>query len=1121
MTIAMECPGCGKRLKFRDELAGETVECKECGEDIDLPGGRRKSSGGRRKKSRSGDKTVIIVGGVVGGLVVMGLIGILVIRSLLKSAFPEPPLTSPPVAFNPPAVQPNIPAGSNPAANPTPAPRFGPGQKSDPNAGGNNSAPGSVGAMSNVGNLNLPNTAADPNAGFGPKDNDDANKPLLKTSSSDWTAKPDTPVEKAALESNRKIAIKFSGDRPDKTSVLFPHVTSAIVAIGDNQNPKNSRDIWDLTTNSKIGSMKGMRFTSDVMALSPDGLYLAAAFRGNVDVWDVKAKKSLGQFSLGSGPWGVKFLEFPRPNQLLGLGSDGTGKLLKIPSGEVERDLQLGKDVNGEKCAISPSGKYLMYKSGGNFGKTELKLRDLDSDEVVGEILVEGTKFGSRPDLSDIAFSPKGDEVAATFEGWGGKDLVIVVWNMNDGSEVEMIKLDPKAEESLNVSHWTKYTPLVWSPNARRWLVKGHGIVDRTAKQMIYRLPNSAVEVAGSRRMLSDSIVSVVDGDANNATFVGYTLKESDLLKTAESVLAGGMPGDVQLPPLTKADWTAIEDLTHADRDGQWTVTPDPAPAPAERLLLKGMPLRQGKGEVRQVILSRADSARMFARVVDEDVQQVGRRKEKIEKETWIDVYDLAGRKATNKFKMPLPCELVSASPDGTRLLVQTTQAVGRIDVYADDGKHICGWRPYQDEQDDKLREVVGAAFIDSSHLATVNAGNKLVMWELPSCKAIYGIENAALPALTQGTKYLTFADINTYDFRDAITGKSCGEIKIEDGKGISSVAFHPNGERLAILLDDDGSLFLLDVNLKTGQASEPIPVPPDYGPAQPEAQNAYMAALQNMQAINARLQQAWKKGHRALGATMPMHWCGDDFVLLNNYRLFDVKQKVIVWQYYLPVGAHIANTTDGRHWYVTTKTAKGSGPPYLVAQTLPDKFAQKEMEGRNLVPKYLLHPGATVGLQMKLLAPPNKPNFQTDVYQAIVASLARNQVKLGENQPMSLVLAMEQRSGQSMQYQTRETGAITNVQQQFISCTASLESGGAKLWDVGTESTNALWSVMRRSDESLESKLSEGMWARPSTYFQSLKFPLYIFDKSSSQGMGVSTLTIDGTERSTIVIKK
>lgn len=1119
MPIPVECPGCGKRYKVRDDQAGDTIACKDCGDDIDVPSGRRGGGGGgsrgRRKAKSGGDNTGLIIGGAAGGMVLLGLIAFFAFSG---RGGPLPPPPGPPTNQTTPIA--SNPAPTQPPANTNPAPKFGPGQNQDPNRRPSNPvAPGAAG-MAGGSDLNLGNkNDKNKSTGFGPKEQNPETKQILNASTSDWTAQPDPLADPPKLEGNKKIAFKFPGDWPEKTSVLYPATPSTVVSVGDNRNAKGGREIWDMATNAKIGTIKGV-FNSEVMAISPDGLYVAAAFQSSVDVWDVKGKKTLGRFDLGSGRGfrGVTYLAFTRPDRLLGIGSEGDGKLLKIPSGEIEREISLGNRVDASKGGVSPNGRYFAYKKADSFGELTIALLDLDTDNVAGEIQLKADKHGTRLELGNIAFSPKGDEVAVLVEEGWSKDCILYIVNMKDGSEADLFTIDGKTIEALNIDRWSKYTTIAWFPGAHRLLLKGHGIIDRSVKSVIFKLPPSEVEIPDSRRMLTDTLALAVDGNRNNAVLIGLPLKEEDLAKTVESVAKGGLPGDAQLPPLTKPDWSSIEDVTFADRDGQWTVTPDPAPEPAERLLMRGMPLRQGKGDVRQVIVSRADSARMFARVTDGEIPQ-GRWKEPLPKETWIDAYDLAARKPTNKFKVPLPCEMVSASPDGTRVLIRTTAALGRIDVYTDDGTHVCGWRPYQDEPDDNHREVVAAAFVDATHLATVNSTNKLVMWELPTCKAIYGIENAALPALTQGTKYLTFADLNTYDFRDALTGKSCGEIKIEDGQGISSVAFHPNGEKLAILLDDDGSLFLITVDMKTGEQSERIPVPPDFGPAQAEAQNAYMTALQRMRDLNARLARVWKNGNRALAATMPMHWTDDDHVLLNNYRLFDVKQKVIVWQYVLPVGAHLPTSSDGRHWYVTTKSAKGGGPPFLVAQSMPDKLALKEIGDKPLEPKYITYPGVTIGWQMKLLTPPNKQNFQEEVMQAILRNLGKRKVTVADNQPLKLTLNMEQRTGESLQYRSRNTGQVSTVQQQFIMCEAYVESGGVKHWEVSTESSNAMWSVQYRTG-TLEQALAEGMWATPSTYFQNLIFPAYIFDKKSAQGLGISTLTVDGTEKANMSLK-
>lgn len=49
MSIRVECEECGKKYSFGDNFAGRMVPCKECGEDIEVPG---RAGAGRPKKLR-------------------------------------------------------------------------------------------------------------------------------------------------------------------------------------------------------------------------------------------------------------------------------------------------------------------------------------------------------------------------------------------------------------------------------------------------------------------------------------------------------------------------------------------------------------------------------------------------------------------------------------------------------------------------------------------------------------------------------------------------------------------------------------------------------------------------------------------------------------------------------------------------------------------------------------------------------------------------------------------------------------------------------------------------------------------------------------------------------------
>lgn len=51
MPIKAECESCGKVLNAKDDAAGRRIKCPDCGEPINVPGGRRKKAA-RKKAAR-------------------------------------------------------------------------------------------------------------------------------------------------------------------------------------------------------------------------------------------------------------------------------------------------------------------------------------------------------------------------------------------------------------------------------------------------------------------------------------------------------------------------------------------------------------------------------------------------------------------------------------------------------------------------------------------------------------------------------------------------------------------------------------------------------------------------------------------------------------------------------------------------------------------------------------------------------------------------------------------------------------------------------------------------------------------------------------------------------------
>ena len=119
----VQCDSCGHKYRMPDRLAGETVPCKECGADIEVPG-RRRPRGPARASSSSGVFSENKIWIALGASVVVLLVGtVLILRA--RHAVP--------VAQNNPAVPPNNPVPGLPLANPG-LPRVNNGNAETPNA---------------------------------------------------------------------------------------------------------------------------------------------------------------------------------------------------------------------------------------------------------------------------------------------------------------------------------------------------------------------------------------------------------------------------------------------------------------------------------------------------------------------------------------------------------------------------------------------------------------------------------------------------------------------------------------------------------------------------------------------------------------------------------------------------------------------------------------------------------------------------------------------------------------------------------------------------------------------------------------------------------------------------
>ncbi len=338
MPIQIACPDCGKKYRFADERAGETVECKDCGSDIDIPGGRRRgaSGGKKRKQQSSGVGVGVMIGGGVGAVVLLGLVFVLTKNG---GPPPAPPANNAqPVASNPvvpgqgnalPGTVPNpaVPPGA-PPANPTqPVP-------AQPN-------PTPPATTPRVAANAVPAPSGPPAAsGFNTGKSSNGFKPVK-----DWKVQVD-PLQAAMKdEATKKFNVKTVDGYLSEHFVVYPETPSPFVIIGENGSGKESREVWNLVTGAKGGILKGQTITGNNLALSPDGKYFASfGFNGGggVDVYDIPGKKSLGVLTLDAKKFNVAGLALPSSKRLVAVSNVNTSIITwKLPSGDVEHQITL------------------------------------------------------------------------------------------------------------------------------------------------------------------------------------------------------------------------------------------------------------------------------------------------------------------------------------------------------------------------------------------------------------------------------------------------------------------------------------------------------------------------------------------------------------------------------------------------------------------------------------------------------------------------------------------------------------------------------------------------------------------------------------------------------------
>lgn len=989
----------------------------------------------------------------------------------------------------------------------------------------------------------------------------------------EWEVQPDPlpeglPANTQAEKLKAKINATFASS--DEHAVLFPAVPSAFVVVGGNSGRGNFREIFSLESGRTAGQIKGVDFTPVQQALSPDGKFYAAIVRQSphwIEVWDVQKKVSLEHLAavpedavdkpavaqpapmndaikIGKPRPTVafqpaakvpddlmpKFLAFPRPDRLL-VASESRVQMWSIPDRESVSDFQIEDPfaTDDEKArpsrsrwnregnpianmAISPGGRYAAVMQTADRLHYALNVFDLAAGKSVGQFDLERRKsnFFARSQFHTVAFSPDGKELAALFET--DKGCRILVWDLAAGKIVDWVQfgLDQKPR-------WGRsYTPLAWFPSGNRFLVDGQHIIDRQADAWLYSLPDSRHCIAGSRRVVNEETVTVVDDDDFRVTgLVGYQLDTATLDRATEIIVGGGSAVDSVLPPLTKVDGGEFPDMTE-QAEVPWSVKADTGPKLAEKLSDASAKVPE-VNRLTQVLNSRVDGSRAFFGFPNPDSADPKKSPRRIE------AVDLLKKKPLKPLAIEYPFKLFSSSPKGTRLALRADakKPTGRIEIYdVDGGAPLCGWRPYDaDQPEEKRKDVHAALFIDDDHVATLSHDGRFVMWEIPACKPLYSRDLSLLvtPTVSPGGKYLAFVYDDAVELCDALTGELQGEFLT--GNPAVGIAFHPKGNRMAVLLEATGNRYLTDVDLTTGKMSPTYVVPgqaSEQSTVRERAGETDEPALANVKA---------KFVQTLAPVRVDVQWCEHDRVLIDHSQLFDFEQRRVVWTYTTKQPLVWLNAGDGRLWYATParvlfgNRGRTTVASRLLALALPQDEAEEVIADNADRPvRLILKPKGEISVKLNLIAPPDDPNFLARVRSHLEREFAKVGITVTDTPAVvgavELTLDMTQGSGENRTYRRIGAGGggEESLSVKTVTLQASIRSGGQTHWECTYSATNSPGFIAFSDPKlGLQGTADRNLWQSVATLPYRFRAPAYVIHRDDQNGFGTTELSDQG----------
>lgn len=467
-----------------------------------------------------------------------------------------------------------------------------------------------------------------------------------------------------------------------------------------------------------------------------------------------------------------------------------------------------------------------------------------------------------------------------------------------------------------------------------------------------------------------------------------------------------------------------------------WTAALDPAKPSAQPLLEKPLDVELNPTDIERVTLTAPSVGKAV----------LGSRKANKGK---LLIYDLAAEKKLIDWESPKygpAIQITSLSPNGEYFAFSNAQQ--ETEVWSvKNNKQIAAFKAVEGK--DGLTSFV--AMLDDGRMLSGSTNGTIALWKFPEKQKVWNKSElghigfnalGSHAALSPNRKFLALFKDGKCELLNVSDGSPHGQLapipNLASGSTIGAMAFHPDGDRLAAIVNSSAThnSLLAIWNLQTGGIEQSFPLVVGH------QLNIYSGSLLR-RANEPPPVPTWRESPGLNKAV----WWGDQHLLLNNRYVVDLQNRDLVARLQLTWGGIADSPLGDQICYASGE--QPHKPGQLSALTVPMASWQSQMAAHSRGETWL-KPGTRVALQLELDGPPTDPTaFREKFTQLFKSRLAASGLS-GEGAP-ELTYTMRTRTETTdVTYRVHGLGRIgppQEVKGRRLICNVALMAGGQQVW--------------------------------------------------------------------------